>query len=188
MSSCVKCFYLKTRCSKKYIAFAHVELSILLILTYCLLVVFAPCLKSKFITFVTVTELITVPFGEISHTTCVLYFFDSRSWKKNCYLTVFFITRFQYGNCQLMWRDSIPIDNSCSVYNLYFCFSLLCFGNCSGSILGLTVCRLACLKGYTKKYRDHGCLRMVSDHFNLFYVCCIWGYKTLGLFSWYICL
>ena len=125
MSSCVKCFYLKTRCSKKYIAFAHVELNILLILTYCLLVVFAPCLKSKFITFVTVTELITVPFGEISHTTCVLYFFDSRSWKKNCYLTDFFITRFQHGNCQLMWRDSIPIDNSCSVYNLYFCFSLL---------------------------------------------------------------
>ena len=83
--------------------------------------------------------------------------------------------------CQ--WLLHIPIDNYCSVYNLHFCFFLLCFGNCSGSILGLTVCRLACLKGYTKKYRDHGCLRMVSDHFNLFYVCCIWGYKTFGLFS-----
>ena len=34
------------------------------------------------LTFVTITELITVPFGETNHTSCALYFFYSTSWKK----------------------------------------------------------------------------------------------------------
>ena len=72
------------------ITFVNVVLNILLILTYCLLAVFAPCFiySLKFVfshvcQTVKVTELTTVPFSETNHTCCATYFFYSTSWKKN---------------------------------------------------------------------------------------------------------
>ena len=47
---------------------------------------------------VTVTKLITVPFGETNYTSCALYFIYSTSWKKLLRYRFFFITRCQCGN------------------------------------------------------------------------------------------
>ena len=99
------------------ITFVNVVLNILLILTYCLLVVFAPCFiySLKFVIShvcqtVKVTELTTVPFGKTNHTCCATYFFCSTSWKK-IYFTDFFIRRCLSGNCRSMWRaDSLSLS------------------------------------------------------------------------------
>ena len=80
------------------ITFVNVVLNILLILTYCLLVVFAPCFiySLKFVfshvcQTVKVTELTTVPFSETNHTCCATYFFYSTSWKKKSTLLIFLL-------------------------------------------------------------------------------------------------
>ena len=77
-------FYFKPQAAKDNIRKCSIE--ILLILTYCLLVVFAPCFiySLKFVIShvcqtVKVTELTTVPFGETNHTCCAAYFFCSTS-------------------------------------------------------------------------------------------------------------
>ena len=56
----------------------------------------------------TVTALITVHFGEINHTTCVLYFFLIQHRDKNLYCTDSFITRCQCGN----YRQSMQREES----------------------------------------------------------------------------
>ena len=59
-------------------------------------------------TFVIVTGLTTVPFGENNQTSCALYFSNSTLWK-NSLLYWLFITRCQCGNCQAMEREEESI-------------------------------------------------------------------------------
>ena len=66
-------FYFKTRCSKKNsIRTCRIEHPLNIDLLFSLKFELSP-------TFVTVTEVITVPFGETNHMSCALYFFYSTS-------------------------------------------------------------------------------------------------------------
>ena len=56
----------------------------------------------------TVTALITVHFGEINHTTCVLYFFLIQHRDENLYCTDSFVTRCQCG----IYRQSMQRKES----------------------------------------------------------------------------
>ena len=89
------------------IAFVNVVFNILL-LTYCLLVVFAPCLQPKVSVISHVYDsyragncsFLVKPIIQIE-----LSISSAQHSERNCYFTDFFITRCRCGNCQSMWRE-----------------------------------------------------------------------------------